>query len=167
MDLSRKGKCSMTIAAGDYVVCPGHGVGQVLTIEERPAGQVIEKFFIVKLVSNGGKILVPLSNKGAIRPLMKPDEVNQVFDVLSDRNFQIDRSTWNRRHRDYLLKINSGSLTEVADVLRQVLLIRVGKKLSYGEKKIMDLCRELIVKEVALTTGYQEDEVARRIDAVF
>jgi CarD family transcriptional regulator len=98
---------------------------------------------------------------------MRPEEVNQVFDVLSDRNVKLDRSTWNRRHREYLLKINSGSLTEVADVLRQVLLIRLGKKLSYGEKKIMDLCRELIVKEVSLTTGYQEDEVARRIDAVF
>jgi CarD family transcriptional regulator len=159
----------MTIAAGDYVVCPGHGVGQVMTIEERPAGQaqVFDKYYIVKLVSNGGKVLVPFANTGAIRPLMRPEEVNQVFDVLSDRNVKLDRSTWNRRHREYLLKINSGSLTEVADVLRQVLLIRLGKKLSYGEKKIMDLCRELIVKEVSLTTGYQEDEVARRIDAVF
>ncbi len=157
----------MQIASGDYVVCPGHGVGQVLTMEERPAGQVIARFYIVRLISNGAKILVPESNRGAIRPLMRPEEVEQVFEVLSDKNITIDRSTWNRRHRDYLLKINSGSLTEVADVLRQVLLIRIGKKLSYGEKKIMDLCRELIVKEVSLTTGNQEDDVARRIDASF
>ena len=157
----------MYIVPGDYVVCPGHGVGQVLTMEERPAGQVIARFYIVKLITNGAKILVPESNRGAIRPLMKPEEVDQVFEVLSDKSIEIDRSTWNRRHREYLIKINTGSLTEVADVLRQVLLIRIGKKLSYGEKKIMDLCRDLIVKEVALTTGNQEEEIARRIDASF
>ncbi len=75
--------------------------------------------------------------------------------------------TWNRRHREYTLKVKTGSLLEIADVLRQLLLLKMIKKLSFGEKKMLDQCKELIVKEISLSSGSPEGEVSEKIDSIY
>jgi CarD family transcriptional regulator len=153
--------------SGDYVVCPGHGVGQVCNIEVKEMNGAEKSYYIVKIVTNGMKIMVPTDSKEGLRTLVKDEEVQDVFELLQNHDVKVDTSTWNRRHRDYMNKVKTGSLLEIADVLRSLLLLKVSKKLSFGERKMLDQCKELIVKEIALTTGKNENDISGRIDGFF
>jgi len=152
---------------GSFVVCPGHGVGQITNIESKELGEEILEFSIVKLISNGMTVMVPNSKKDGLRGLVVDTEINDVFSLLNDHDVKLDTSTWNRRHREYLAKVKTGSLLEIADVLRSLFLLKVSKKLSFGERKMMDQCKELIVKEIAISSGALEADINGRIDTIF
>lgn len=153
--------------AGDYVVCPGHGVGQILDVETKEIGGGELSFYIIKIVANGMTVMVPTSSQDGVRELVTDNEINEVFELLQNHDVKVDNSTWNRRHREYMNKVKTGSLLEIADVLRSLFLLRVSKKLSFGEKKMLDQCRDLIVKEISLTQGLLETEVSTKIDSCF
>ncbi len=152
---------------GDYVVCPGHGVGQVLSLEKKEIGEEVKAFYTVKVVSNGMKVLIPSDSKEGLRSLVTDNEVKEVYSLLENHNVEIDNSTWNRRHREYLFKVKTGSLLEIADVLRSLLLLKISKKLSFGERKMLDQCRDLLVKEIALSSGDAEEKIGTKIDTIF
>ncbi len=152
---------------GSYAVCPGHGVGQICNIESKEVGDSELTFYVVKIISNGMKVMVPTHSKDGLRSLVSDEEVTDVFTLLNDHEVEVDSSTWNRRHREYLLKVKTGSLLEIADVLRSLFLLGYSKKLSFGEKKMMDQCKELLIKEIALTIGSAEQDIDGRIDSCF
>ena len=152
---------------GSYVVCPGHGVGQITNIETKNLGSEDKTFYIIKIISNGMTIMVPQDKKDGVRALVDTSEIDSVFTLLNDHDVKVDNSTWNRRHRDYLAKVKTGSLIEIADVLRSLFLLKESKKLSFGERKMMDQCKELITKEIAITTGDPESDINSRIDSCF
>jgi CarD family transcriptional regulator len=152
---------------GDHVVCPGHGVGQVFSVETRELNGEMKSFYIIKIISNGMKVMIPVESKEGVRALIPSHEVDGVFELLQDQNVKVDQSTWNRRHREYTLKIKTGSLIEIADVLRQLLLLKMIKKLSFGERKMLDQCKDLIVKEIALSSGNPEGTVSEKIDSLY
>ena len=109
---------------GSYVVCPGHGVGQVLNQEQKDLGEETKLFYIIKIISNGMTIMVPSDKKDGLRELVTTNEISEVFDLLNTHDVKVDNSTWNRRHRDYLSKVKTGSLLEIADVLRSLFLLK-------------------------------------------
>ena len=71
------------------------------------------------------------------------------------------------RDLELVEKIKSGDLREVAEVLRELYIIRSEKELSYGEKKVLELARKLLVKEVALAEGAQEEQIVERVEKIF
>lgn len=152
---------------GSYVVCPGHGVGQVMDVETKSVGEATKSFYIIKVITNGMKVMIPTESKDGVRALVSDKEIGDVYELLKDHDVKVDTSTWNRRHRDYLAKVKTGSLLEIADVLRSLFLLKSSKKLSFGERKMMDQCRDLIVKEISLTTGKQENDINSSIDSIF
>lgn len=152
---------------GDHVVCPGHGVGQVLSLETKDMGEGQKSFYIIKVITNGMKVMIPTDSKDGIRGLVGETEINNVFTLLGNHDVKVDNSTWNRRHREYTLKVKTGSLLEIADVLRQLLLLKASKKLSFGERKMLDQCKELLVKEIALSSGAPETDVSVKIDSLY
>jgi CarD family transcriptional regulator len=152
---------------GDHVVCPGHGVGQICSVDTKELNGEQKSFYIIKVVSNGMKVMIPVESKDGVRSLIPSTEINGVFELLQDQNVKVDMSTWNRRHREYTLKVKTGSLLEIADVLRQLLLLKMTKKLSFGERKMLDQCKELIVKEISLASGSPEGSVSEKIDALY
>ena len=152
---------------GDYAVCPGHGVGLVSEIEEKNLGGEIKSFYILKVIANGMKVMVPTDTKEGIRGLVGDNEISDVFGLLSDHDVTVDTSTWNRRYRDYMGKIKTGSLLEIADVLRSLFLLKQNKNLSFGEKKMLDQCRELLCEEISLTSQKERKAVITEIDSCF
>jgi CarD family transcriptional regulator len=152
---------------GEYAVCPGHGVGQISSIEEREVGAETQLFYIVKVISNGLTIMVPTDSINGIRELVSNDDVNDVYQLLSDHDVKLDNSTWNRRYREYMNKIKTGSILEIADVLRSLLLLKDGKSLSFGEKKMMEQCKDLLTIEMSLVDGAGRKEIDQKIDSCF
>ena len=152
---------------GEYAVCPGHGVGQIVDIEERVMGEETLSFYIIKVIANGMTVMVPTNSENGIRQLVENSQIEEVFELLNNHDVKVDNSTWNRRHRDYMAKVKTGSLLEIADVLRSLFLLKNKKNLSFGEKKMLEQCRDLLVQEIALTNGTEKTDVKKKIENVF
>ncbi len=102
-----------------------------------------------------------------LRAIVKEDEVGEVLDILKDRTVELGAQTWNRRYRDYMEKIKTGSVHEVAAVLRDLFLLSVDKDLSYGERKMLDTAKGLLIKELSLAKNLDEENISSEIDMIF
>lgn len=152
---------------GDYVVCPGHGVGQICDIEKRDLGEEKKYFYIIKVMANGMIVMVPTDSENGVRELVKASDVSSVYELLKDHNIDIINTTWNRRYREYMEKVKTGSLLEIASVLRELFLLKSKKNLSFGEKKMLEQCRDLISQEISLQSGNEKKEVNEKLANCF
>ena len=114
-------------------------------------------------------IMIPTisSENVGLRAIVDESEVSGVLDILEDRTVELGTQTWNRRYRDYMEKIKTGSVHEVASVLRDLFLLSVDKDLSYGERKMLDTAKGLLVTELSLAQDKEESAVSETIEAIF
>ena len=153
---------------GDLAVYPAHGVGVIERIENREISGCQEDFFIMRILENNMIIMIPSSNTKnvGLRELIDQNEVSKVFSILKNMDMYVnDNQTWNRRYRDYMDKIKSGSVFEVAEVYRDLSTIKQDKELSFGERKMLDTARSLLVKEISLAKNMKEEDVERDIQS--
>jgi CarD family transcriptional regulator len=158
-----------TFRVGDLAVYPAHGVAQIVGIETREISGNKQTFYILKILENGMKIMIPTRNAGAVglRELIRADEVDEVFAILKSREVAVEGQTWNRRYREYMEKIKSGSVFEIAQVLRDLSLLKFDKELSFGERKLLDLARNLLIKELSIAQNVAEADVEKQLGKIF
>ena len=156
-------------SVGDKAVYPVHGVAEVVALEQRDIGGSKTPVYILKILETGLKIMVPTTNAGSVglRDLITSKQVKEVFSILKSRDIPRDTQTWNRRYREYMEKIKTGSVFEIAEVLRDLCVLRTSKELSFGERKMLETARGLLIKELAIAKGVAEDKIASEIDAIF
>ena len=156
-------------AVGDKAVYPVHGVAEVVALESRDIGGSNTPVYILKILDTGMKIMVPTINAGSVglRDLISSKQVKEVISILKSRDIPRDTQTWNRRYREYMEKIKTGSVFEIAEVMRDLCVLRTTKELSFGERKMLDTARGLLTKELALAKGVGEDKISAEIDAIF
>ncbi|MFA6033596.1 MAG: CarD family transcriptional regulator, partial [Myxococcota bacterium] len=95
-------------------------------------------------------------------------KVRDVFSILKEKETTIGNSqTWNRRYREYMEKIRTGSVFEVAEVLRDLYLLKFDKELSFGERKMLDTARTLLVKELSIAKNVKEEAVEAELKSIF
>jgi len=155
---------------GDMAVYPTQGVGIIEAIESKEFGGESHDFYILRIMDSDTTIMVPVRNASMVglRDLIGRERVPALFSLLGEPLLERPAlSSWSRRQREYQEKIKSGDIFGVAEVLRELYIIREGKELSYGEKKVLELARRLLVKEVALTEGSAEDQVVARVEGIF
>jgi CarD family transcriptional regulator len=154
---------------GDKAVYPGHGVGVIEAIETKQISGSELMFYILRVLDNGMTIMIPRDNVGAVglRGVIRKLEIPKVLKILKDRDVEIDNQTWNRRYREYMEKINTGSIFEIAEVLRDLYLLRTEKELSFGERRILDTAKNLLVKELAIVRDVKETDILREIKTIF
>ena len=123
----------------------------------------------IKILDSGMKVMVPVSQASAVglRRIVDKKAIDTVYDILRDRNFKIDTQTWNRRFREYSQKIKTGSVFEIAIVLRDLSVLSSDKELSFGEKKMLDMAEALLVSEIALAKARPHDKVAGELKSLF
>ena len=165
----RRSALNKEFKIGDVAVYPAHGVGEVQSIEEREIAGNKHKFYILKILDTGMTIMVPTGNVRTVglREVINESEVDIVYDIMRERDISINEQTWNRRYREYMDKIKTGSIYEIAEVLRDLMLLRYEKELSFGERKMLDTARYLIVKELAIAQELAEDDISEEIDEIF
>ncbi len=151
---------------GDLAVYPAHGVGKVEKIESKEISGSTMDFYILRILDSGMKIMIPRSNveQVGLREVIDQKKVPQIYRILKDREMSVDMQTWNRRYREYMEKIKSGSLFEIAEVLRDLYLLKAGKDLSFGERKMFDTARALLVKEISIAKGQDEGRVEAELE---
>jgi len=155
--------------AGDMAVYPAHGVGVIESIETQTVAGMEHSFYVMKIIENDMKVMIPTRSSAnvGLRAIIDHSEVEKVMVILRERNITISSQTWNRRYRDYMEKIKTGSIFEVAIVLRDLCLLSVDKELSYGERKMMDTAKSLLVKEISLARQADESATAEQIEKMF
>ena len=153
---------------GDKAVYPSHGVGEVVGIERREVSGRHQTFYILRLSDTGMTVMVPTENCSSVglREVIAPRHVKKVFDILRSREPMRIRQTWNRRYREYMDKIRTGSLFEVAEVLRELSLLRGHKDLSFSERKMLETARSLVVRELAVSKRTKESRIEQELDSI-
>jgi CarD family transcriptional regulator len=152
---------------GDRAVYPTQGVGVVESIEAREFSGQKHQFYILRIIDNDMTIMVPVGNASHVgmRSLISKDKIDAIYNVLAKKqNGSLAIASWSRRQREYNDKIKTGDPKEVAEVLRELYLIKESKELSYGEKKVLELARRLLVLELALAEGVAESKVEKRLE---
>ena len=149
----------MTFVIGEKVVYPNQGVGTIENISARAFGAQFEKFYLLKLLYSSMTVMVPFSNVTNIglRKITKTNEVSRVLAFLSGGECACP-SDWKCRFKENTDKMQSGSLLQVADVLKSLLILQLEKPLSFREKKMLDRSRHLLVSELAIARGVRESE---------
>lgn len=158
-----------TFEIGDKAVHPSHGVGEVTAIERREIAGSTKAFYVLRIMDTGMKVMVPTAAAEGLRTVMPMAEAEKVMAVFHTPERAVGNGPWNRRQRAYNEMIRSGSPYEIAKVLRDLYRIKHSddKDLSYGERRLMDQARALLVKELALSKQVTEADVEREIEAVF
>ena len=154
---------------GDLAVYPAHGVGVIESIESKWISGNKQEFYIMRILDNGMIIMIPLDNVNnvGLRQVIGADQVPKIFEILEEREVVPDNQTWNRRYREYMEKIKTGSVYELAEVLRDLFILREDKELSFGERKMLDTARSLLVKEISIAKDLDESQVEEDIQGLF
>ena len=154
---------------GDNAVYPGHGVGKVTAMETKEIFGNKQVFYTIQIMDSGMKIMIPKNNVDTVglRPIISKEEAGKVIQILKETNVKIDNQTWNRRYREYMEKIKTGSVYEIAAVLRDLFLLKVDKELSFGERKMLDTARNLLLKELSLATSKDDLEQQAEVKSIF
>jgi len=137
---------------GDMAVHPAHGVGEIAAIEPREFGGRTACCYVLRILATGLKVMVPVeaTERVGLRPVMKKREAQEIIEILRAPEVAVDMQPWNRRFRAYTEMLKSGAPAEIAKVLRDMYRLKFDKDLSFGERRLLDQAKSLLVQELAL-----------------
>lgn len=142
---------------GDKVVYPNHGVGVIEQISSLTVGATVEQFYLVSIKSSSLKVRVPFHNVGSVglRRVVRNGEVQKILEFLADGEC-LSNADWKYRFKENSERMRTGSLLEVAGVLKSLLMLHQSKPLSFREKKMLERARYLLVSELAMAKNCEE-----------
>ncbi len=156
----------------EKVVYPGHGVAKINRIIEKEFGGKKASFYELVFISKGATILVPTSCQGdsIIRPLSPESKVDEALKVLSEPakkipNSEFTASNWNKRNKEYQLKLRTGDLKGLSEIYRDLRYISRYKELSFGEKNLLLQTESLLVEEISLVQCLTQDKTMENLRA--
>lgn len=148
---------------GELAVYPGHGVGSIGSIETRRiSGGATQKFYIIKILASGATIMVPVDNEKTVglRKVINRNTASKVYQVLKEKTDTVeDKQTWNRRYREYMEKVKTGCVMEVAKVFRNLYILKADKELSFGERRMLNTAKGLLIKELSIARRVTEAKI--------
>lgn len=159
----------------EKVIYPGHGVAVVEGIVEKLVAENNIKFFKLRFLYKDMTVLVPVNNVPhmAIRALTSRESVKEVLDELSKaperklESLDFTPSGWNKRNKDYQVKIQGGALMDLIKIYRELMFVAKQKELSFGERSLLQLAEDLIAQEVEVASSVNRDVVLRQIRSPF
>ncbi len=165
----RRQRMEREFSIGEKAVYPAQGVAEVVGIEEKSISGTKIRFYVLKILDTEMKIMVPTqkAEQVGLRKLASTGDIKKVMEILGDTQVQMDKQTWNRRYRGFMEKIKTGSLFDVAEVYRDLSRLKTTKTLSFGEKRMLDTARGLIVKELAVAQSKAEVKIETKLEKLF
>lgn len=159
----------------DKVIYPGHGVAVIEEVLEKRVAESQLQFFKLVFLYKDMTILVPLKSMiiSGVRFLSTPAEVEQVMNELAQlpekrlESLDFTPSAWNKRHKDYVLRIQTGRLMEIAKIYRDLMHVGKQKELSFGEKSLLATTEDLIVQELVMIRSQDRELVLQELRTPF
>jgi len=149
----------MTFQVGEKVVYPNHGVGTIENISSRSFGTQQEPFYLLRLSPNSMTVMVPFSHVGdvGLRKVTKCSEINRVLAYLS-AGIPCCAHDWKDRFKENSERMKGGSLLEIAEVFKALVVIQTAKPLSFREKKMLERARSMLIIETSVAKSLSESE---------
>ncbi len=145
---------------GDLVCYPMHGVGVVEAIEEQQVLGESKQYYMLRFVMGRMNAMVPVDSAEGVglRPLVDKQSCDQVVKFLETEDCSEESDNWNQRYRENLDKLRLGDIFSVADVVKCLIRRDRDKGLSAGERKMYLTARQVLVAELAASSGREESE---------
>ena len=159
-----------TFKVGDKAVYPGQGVGEVMGIEHNEVAGQRQSFYVLRILDNGMKIMIPINKVGSVglREIISEKDVRRSTPSFKEKEISVDSTTWNRRYREYMEKIKTGlRLRDRRGAARSLPAQGSDKDLSFGERKMLDTARSLLIKELSLAKDCDEEDVETDLKKIF
>jgi CarD family transcriptional regulator len=152
-------------AIGDKIVYPMHGAGIIERIEEKEILGELRQYYVLNVPCTDMKIMIPVdtSDDIGVRNIIRKEEIETIVSVLHAASTEMP-GNWNRRYRENMDKLKTGDLVQVAEVVRNLTRTERVKKLSAGEKKMLDNARQILLSEIALAGNMDAASVDHLID---
>ena len=145
---------------GDKIVYPMHGAGIIESIEEKEILGERQSYYIVRMPIGDMRVMIPIKSVDdiGIRKIVSIQQARQVLESLKTHKVNVT-SNWNKRYRENMVKIKSGNIFEVAEVVRTLMLREKQKGLSTGERKMLNSAKQILVSELVLVEGKNQSEI--------
>ena len=155
----------MDFQVGEKVIYPNHGIGIVESIQTRPTPTGKISLYKLRILSNDSRVWVPQQNADGVglRPVISMRDVKKIFTLLGDSHIE-QHSNWKGRFKENSDKMRTGSIHEVALVLKGLTFLSRKKSLSFREKRMLDRAKFLIVSEIAEVEGKPVPSIEERVD---
>ena len=150
---------------GDKVVYPMHGAGLVEKIEDRQILGETRAYYIIRIKSGNMQVMVPVrgAEEIGLRYVVDPKEFDEIYKVLGSESTPMDEN-WNRRNRDNMEKLKTGDPEQVAEVIRNLVRVDRVKKLSTGEKKLLNTAKQILCSEMTMVLNVNDSAALALID---
>ncbi|HJS59404.1 MAG TPA: CarD family transcriptional regulator [Vicinamibacteria bacterium] len=155
----------MEFQVGEKVIYPNHGIGVVESIQSRPIPGGKISLYKLRILSNDSRVWVPQQNVDGVglRPVITAADVRKIFTILGDGNIE-QSSNWKGRFKENSDKMRTGSLFEVAHVLKGLTFLAKKKALSFREKRMLDRAKFLITSEIAEVEGKTISAIEEKVE---
>lgn len=160
----------MDFSLHDRVVYPGHGVARISKIIEQTVGGNRASFYELSFLNKDATVFVPVHNSSAVglRSLSSTAHIADALKIIAMparklHHYEFSASSWNKRNKQYQVKLRRGSLLELSEIYRDLRFIETQKELSFGEKKLLSKAEALLVEEIAIVS---ERDEARTIESL-
>ena len=154
---------------GSTVVYPAHGIGIVEKVEKVKNNGSTTSYYTIRIDEAGMTIKVPekRANEIGVRSVIKEREVSKLLKLFKSKAKSKNGMNWHKRQKSYIDRIKSGSVFELAEILRELKHIQDKKELSFGEQRMYDNVRQLIVMEIAEAKGIEKNKASKLLDKAF
>ena len=151
--------------AGEHIVYPAHGVGQITGIEDQEIAGYKLELFVISFEKDKMTLRVPVSKIATVgmRKLADTSVVKKALETVKGRA-RIKRTMWSRRAQEYEAKINSGDLIAIAEVVRDLYRADSQPEQSYSERQLYEAALDRMAREVAVVDHISETEAVRQIE---
>ncbi len=150
---------------GDIVVYPGYGLGKIISIDEKVIEGKVYQAYVFKPVEKDTEIFIPMNSvqKIGLRPIISKERLKELYAILAREEIKITDGNWNKRYREYTEKLKSGDIFILASLVRELFELSKRKNLSFGEKKIYEKAKELLVLELAYCENCSPFEIEKKV----
>jgi CarD family transcriptional regulator len=150
---------------GDKVVYPNHGIGVVESIDSRATEGGRVSGYALRILANDSRVFVPQGSADGVglRRMINGGDVRKILSLLADGTID-QHPNWKGRFKENSDKMRSGSLFEVANVLKGLTFVSRKKVLSFREKRMLERAKFLVVSEIAEVEGRATSSVEETVD---
>ncbi len=155
----------MTFQVGEKVVYPNQGVATIENISSRAFAGHLERFYLLRLSANCLTVMVPFSHVDnvGLRKVTKNGQLCRVLEYLGESRRKRQQD-WKDRFKENTEKMQKGNLLEIAEVLKNLLVLQAEKPLSFREKKMLDRARHMLTTELSTSRGWTQQDAAMALD---
>ena len=152
---------------GDIVFYPMHGAGVIDGIENTEVAGIEKSYYILKLPMGNLKLMLPTDriDQLGLRDVIDKTKLDEVENVLRSRP-EHTQGSWNKRFQAILDRMKSGDILDVAAVARNLSMQYRSRKISSGERRLMDLSRQILISELVYACEKSPEEVTIWIDNI-